>query len=145
MHRSLLILPLLTLALMPGCDSSVAPPVVPPAWQTINVGRAFTFRAPPDVQTVPVQGIDSLVGQYTSDTLEIGYDYGMYSDTMDRDGFASRSVTVDGKSARLVTRADLVGIHFPSVGDKTRLTITVRGKGGDPKIAETILQSIDFP
>src|SRR5687768_8850440 len=87
-----------------GCGSPPPPtPPVPPGWQTITA-QGFTFQAPPDLRPVPVQGIDSIVGKYESPTLEVAYDLGWYSDPMDREGYTSRPVTVDGKAARLVTK-----------------------------------------
>jgi hypothetical protein len=137
---------LLAAALVLGCDSSVsAPPPVPPGWQTVSSGKAFTFSAPPDLKPVPVQGIDSFVGTYASPTLEVTFDYGRYSDPMNREGYASRAVQVDGKSARLVTKDDIVAIHFPKITGETKLTMSVRLKSANAKTAETLLQSIDFP
>ena len=137
---------LLAAALVLGCDASVSPPrPAPPEWQTVSAGKAFTFRAPTDLKPVPVQGKDSFVGNYASPTLEVTFDYGWYSDPMDREGYASRAVQVDGKSARLVTKDDVVAIHFPKITGETKLTMSVRLKGADPKTAETLLQSIDFP
>jgi hypothetical protein len=132
--------------LVAGCDSSPPPPPVPPQWQTISARSAFTFRAPADLKPVPVQGVDSFVGKYASSSLEVTFDYGWYSDPMERGGYTSRTVTVDGKSARLVSKDGVVvGIHFPQVSGKTRLTMVVRLNGADPKLAETLLRSIDFP
>ena len=127
-----------------GCDPPPPAPPVPAGWQTVAT-QGFTFRAPPDLRPVPVQGVDSIVGRYESPTLEVGYDLGWYSDPMEREGYTSRRVTVDGKAARLATKNDVVAIHFPKLGRNSRLTMSVRLKGSDAKVAETILRSIDFP
>ena len=142
------LLPLVVIAVLAGCEPSPPPPSVPSVpsdWQTIRANGAFTFKAPPDLKPEPVQGIDSFVGKYVSPTLEVTFDYGWYSDPMNREGYNSRGVTVDGKSARLVTRGDVVAIHFPKVSGNTKLTMSVRLKNAVPKTAETLLQSIDFP
>jgi hypothetical protein len=128
-----------------GCDSSAPAPPVPPGWQAIDAAGAFTFKAPADLKPVPIQGIDSFVGHYVSPTLDVTFDYGRYSDPMKGEGYASRSVQVDGKSARLVTQGDVVAIHFPKVAGDTRLTMRVRLNGADAKTAETLLRSIHFP
>jgi hypothetical protein len=95
---------------------------------------------------VPVQGIDSLVAEYQSQTVNVSVDYGWYSDPMDRkeDGFTRRKVAVDGKEARLLAKEDAVAIHFPSVSGKTRLTMLVKLNGADQSVGETIVQSIRF-
>jgi hypothetical protein len=135
---------LLLIAAVAGCDSSDTT-TVPAQWQTVSAGKAFTFRAPPDLKPAPVQAVDSLAGQYASPSMEVSFDYGWYSDPMDREGYTSRPVTVDDKSARLVTKGDVVGIHFPQVDGKNRLTMVVRLKGAKAEVAETMLRSIDFP
>jgi hypothetical protein len=121
-------------------------PEPPASWQTITVGNAFTFRAPPELRAVPVQGIDSLVAEYQSPTVKVSVDYGWYSDPMDRrdEGFTRRKVVVDGKEARLLTKEDAVAIHFPSVSGKTRLTMLVKLNGAGQSVGETIALSIRF-
>ena len=128
-----------------GCGPPPSPaPPVPAGWQTV-LTPGFAFRAPPDLQPVPVQGVDSIVGRYESPTLAVDYDLGWYSDPMDREGYTRRRVTVDGKAARLVTKDDVVAIHFPKLGRQSKLTMSVRLKGADAKEAEAIVRSIDFP
>lgn len=142
-HQKLL-LPLVIIAVFAGCEP-VSVPTVPQDWQTIRVDNEFTFKAPPGLKPEPVQGTDSFVGKYTSATLEVTFDYGGYSDPMNREGYSSRGMTVDGKSARLVSKDDVVAIHFPKISGETKLTMSVRLKNADAKTAETLLQSIDFP
>ena len=112
------LLPLVVIAVFAGCEPA-PPPSVPSNWQTISANGKFTFKAPPDLKPEPVQGIDSFVGKYASPTLEVTFDYGWYSDPMNGEGYTSREITVDGKSARLVTKGDVVAIHFPKVGGET--------------------------
>jgi hypothetical protein len=139
------LLSLVVIAVLAGCEPSPPAPSVPSNWQTISADGKFTFKAPPDLKSEPVQGIDSFVGKYTSPTLEVTFDYGRYSDPMNREGYTSRGITVDGKSARLVTKGDVVAIHFPKISGETKLTMSVRLKNADATTAETVLQSIDFP
>ena len=137
---------LLAATLAAGCGSPppAAAPPVPAGWQTITTAW-FVFRAPPDVQSVPVQGVDSIVGKYASPALQIGFDLGQYADPLTGEGYASRRLTVDGRPARLATKADWSAIHFPGGDGKAKLTMGVRFAGADAKVAETILRSIDFP
>ena len=126
-----------------GCGSP--PPAVPADWQTVNAAGYFTFKAPPDLQSVPIQGIDSIVGKYASPTLEVLFDLGRYADPMNREGYISRRVMVDGRRARFVTKDNVVAIHFPEGDGKAKLTVHVQLNGGNAKVAETMLLSIDFP
>ncbi len=127
----------------PRCHSPQGP-VASQQWQTIRAGDVFTFRAPADLKSEPVQGEDSFVGKYTSPALEVTFDYGRYSGPMNREGY-TRAVTVDGKSARLVSKGDIVAIQFSEISAGNRLTMVVQLKTADAKTAEKILQSIDFP
>lgn len=138
-----------------GAESQAQPP--PSGWQTIVAadafvpGCAFTFRAPPDLEPVPVRGIDSFVGRYTSPSLEVDFNYGWYpTELTPEDGFVTgRWITVDGKRARLARKPDVVAIQFPQVKVIQTMTMTmtmiVRLKDSDPEAAETILRSIEFP
>jgi hypothetical protein len=144
LQRAMLLLTLI--GLVGGCDSTdSSPPAVPRDWQTIRAGTAFSFKAPPDLKSVPVQGVDSFVGSYASPTLEVMFDYGWYSNSMNDPGHTSRPVEIDGKQARLISKDDVVAIHFPKVDGATKLTMSVRLKGADATTAEMLLQSIDFP
>src|SRR4051812_22481699 len=57
------------------------PPADPTELQEFAAGDKFTFRAPADMVAVPIQGIDSFVGKYSSDKYEVTFDYGWYSGT----------------------------------------------------------------
>lgn len=118
------------------------PPLVmsaPPDWQKIDAGGRFTFLAPADLQSKPVQGIDSFVGEYRSHSLTLGFDFGWYSNSLDDEqkaGFRQRWVTVSGRDAKLVVytnpaspRPYVAAIHFPDLGDGlTRLTVSAAGQ-----------------
>jgi hypothetical protein len=132
-------------------------------WSAHAIG-AVSFRSPPDVVPVPVQGIDSLVGQLEGPGVSIEFDYGWYSD----DSFGGHlgdpalrieEVTVGGRRARLgawvdTGRADAhphaMAAYFPDVlgaGEgapgETKLFFVVRF--ADPAFADEarrILMSI---
>lgn len=134
-------------ATSPATDvATVSPaPPIPADWQTVSAGRAFTFRAPADLKPVPVQGMDSFVGQYENDAFEVSFDYGMYSDPLTHADLAGREVIVDERRARLARKDKYVGIHFANVTEFAGLTMSVKLKSGDDQQAEAILRSIDFP
>jgi hypothetical protein len=84
---------MIALAAVTGCAQNPAPkatepPSWPPndpiasGWKRIQVGDAFSFDAPLDTQTIPLQGIDSSVGGYKSDRFNLSFDYGAFSNSL---------------------------------------------------------------
>lgn len=135
---------LLAISLAAGCSSPESP-VVPDDWQTIKAGDAFTFKAPPDLRPNPVQGIDSFVGKYTSPGMTLSFDYGWYSDPMNREGFERSSTMIDGKRAYFARKNSFLGVHFPKIEGDTKLTMYVELHGADADTVETIFRTIHFP
>lgn len=86
-----------------------SPALAQPAddWVVVQAGNAFSFEAPPDLKAVPVQGIDSLVGEYRADRFSLQFDYGLYSNTLDDlrgdSRFEREAVTLDGRPAEIFT------------------------------------------
>ena len=123
----------------------------PEGWNTVDVRGLFSFDVPPSAEEDPVQGIDSLVGKYRIGDIELMYDYGAYSSTLEEfnsdDGYARRTVSVDGWTADLVaTNAGKMGIAFPRVPSGAKLTLYARYTEPESKdIVEKILFSVRFP
>jgi hypothetical protein len=123
----------------------------PEGWEPIAVGGLFTFSAPPGIIEKPVQGIDSRVGLYQISDIELGYDYGQYSSTLeefsDLPGYERKTVVVGGLRAELVrTDSYHQGIAFRSVPGGQKLT--VHATYASPESADTverILLRIQFP
>ena len=145
---------LLSVASVLGCGESVPTKdlahEIPTDWEMIKADNYFRFRAPSDLQKQDVQGVDSLVGEFVSPTLTLSFDYGAYSDPLDREGFEGFWTTIDGRRARIARNEELIGVHFPDVngGPKqpmtTKLTMFVKLNGAPPEIGETIFQTIEF-
>lgn len=93
----------LTLSLLAGAASAE------PAddWVTIKAGRAFRFEAPPDLKSVPVQGIDSFVGRYRADRFALQFDYGLYSNSLqslrEDPRYEAETFELDGRQAVILT------------------------------------------
>jgi hypothetical protein len=160
--RSLVLLPLL---LLTGCEDSKSLPSDPKAsnpdaiesWAQVD-GRAFAFRVPPDMKAVPVQGIDSEVGEYRGDSISLSFDHGLFSDPMDyrkQADYISHEERINGRKARIVSYYSpgrehpfdfAIGVHFPNVnGKNVRLTVYARCKTKDDyETARTIFRTIRF-
>lgn len=93
------------LALSLLATPAVAQPV--DDWVVVKAGAAFSFEAPPDLKAVPVQGIDSFVGEYRAERFSLQFDYGLYSNSLDDlrsdSRFEREVVIVDGRSAEIFT------------------------------------------
>lgn len=94
-------------------------------WRSYDEG-AFTVRMPASLQRESIRGIDSQVGYWRAKGVEIGYDYGMYSNPL-RSGFVggSSEVTVCSEGATkedprvIIVRMEdgryFAGAHWPAV------------------------------
>ena len=106
----------------------------PPGWRTSEKG-SISFFAPAEVVEHPVQGEDSLVGQYAASRMRIEFDFGWYSD----DSFSGH---YDGKEARNATIQATVCGELPALRgewqDGTRaglpnvMVLYVRAIGSSP-------------
>lgn len=118
-----------------GAPAAQAPAVIgPPGWVRVDDPRGISFFAPAGVRGGPVQGIDSLVGEYVAGELSITYDLGLYASPLCEDPVLSREVTrVNGRPGRVVTARDedadggryRAGIYFPSTGNAGPLVLEV--------------------
>lgn len=127
------------------------------AGKLIEAGKIFSFHAPKEFVEEKVQGIDSFVGRYKSDSIQLSFDYGKFSNALGNNEkkpeFNEREVTVDGLKAKIISYKDdsikgfsyFTGIHFPLVNKNNLLTMTANCKDqSDLKIANAIFISICF-
>ena len=65
----------------------------------------FLFNVPSNMQEVEVQGVDSFVKQYESDSIKLSFDYGWYSNNFGGwpEDTAFEEVVIGGRSARVGT------------------------------------------
>jgi hypothetical protein len=68
-------------------------------WQRIDFG-ALSFRVPPGMTNVLVQGIDSLCGRCESPKMSLTFDYGRYSSSALRE--ATTPIEVGGRPGRIL-------------------------------------------
>lgn len=66
---------------------------------------SFLFKVPIEMQEVEVQGIDSFVKRYESDTIMLSFDYGWYSNNFSDwpENTTFEEVEIGGKLARIGT------------------------------------------
>jgi hypothetical protein len=132
----------------------------PSTWTSVQ-NDSFSVILPPGWAYEPRQGIDSFVGAYVGDGVELTFDYGIYSDPLNYEDNASYNVheeTIGGLTAKIVmpTSADgITGVHFADVGKfafpgdniafDVRLTVAGNGLTQEQQqIALQIFRSIRF-
>jgi len=159
---ALLFLVMLSYGLLSAAYAS--PGVVPGNWKTIDAERFFSFSLPMDMEMREVQGKDSYVGKYQSDSIHLSFDYGLYSDPLRYSSMPEYQETlteIDGKSAKIVSfhrveeaegMAYAAAVNFSDVSSSEtgftglRLTVWINCKGRDDlEVAEMIFRSIRFP
>jgi hypothetical protein len=141
-----------------GCGDDVSGTVAVPAdWQSFPTSCHFSFRAPPDTREIPTQGDDSCVVRFALSDCELSGDYGGFSDTLtsygDAPEFASETIEVDGKTARLVRfrageeRRYAAAVHVPHPDDNELVTLTVFASCASSEgqaTALTVLKTLAF-
>jgi hypothetical protein len=126
-------------------------------WTTFTPEDAFSFCAPRELRGGPEQGTDSAVGMYELTGLKLSYDYGAFSSTLtewsSNQKYATRPVTVDGRSATVVTAIDpastqgtlLAGIHVPHASGGAKLTMWASCRSeSDQQLALRMFETIRF-
>ena len=148
----------------PCCDPP--PPCCMPGprvyatWRSVR-NDEFSVLLPPGWAYEPRQGIDSFVGAFVGDGVELSFDYGIYSDPLNFDEgalYAVHEETIGGVTAKIVRSRDAsgtTGVHFADIekfvfpGDiipfDVRLTITGQDLTPDEQeIAMQIFRSVRF-
>jgi hypothetical protein len=108
---------LIALVLLSGCafQTKTAENIDRPenGWKRIQ-NYAFSFSIPSTLKKTDARGIDSFVEEYTSDEIEISFDYGLYSnnffDWPPETKF--EKVKVDGRPAKIGTKKNQLGKRF---------------------------------
>jgi hypothetical protein len=134
-------------------------------WRRVDEG-VFSFSLPPDMERVPVQGIDSRVGQFRGPLCTLSFDYGFYStsfpETARQPDYRESTTAIDGRAARILTatyadRADglryFAGLAIADVGvparppfGPTKLSMSVSCSAPEgQEIAVRIFDSLAFP
>jgi hypothetical protein len=111
-------------------------------WHQIAAGDLLTFSSPVALTPASERGIDSDVGGWRGEGLQIQKDSGPFADPLTRyaKGPSSRSAeeTIDGQPARVVAfdQADgsrFTAVHFPNLpdagADARKLTFVVISRG----------------
>ena len=112
-------------------------------WHKIDLG-AFSLRVPISYRYYKIQGIDSYVGLISDGTHSIHFDYGWYSNSLEKDGYYRSCDTINGKVAYVVYRDSTgAGVHFPHLGEMNKLTLY--SSSIDKTLALDIFKTLSFP
>lgn len=132
------------LALVACSVAACASAATPADWQDWDLG-AFRMRTPTGLHHV-AGGTDSQAGAWTADGVRISYDYGLYSDPLNRRSamldYQSSAGKVDGLDARFVRFRvaestgpvqTCSGVHVPLVGTSSmgKLSLTMLACAAD--------------
>ena len=136
-------------SLLASCATEPAPPGM--KWVDVEV---FSLLMPESMVEVQVRPIDSYVREFNNGSLELSFDWGMYSDPLDEyRGTRSEWTEIDGRRARLVEwtqddgRRCLSAVHFPHPAANPEVTLSVFLSAATPvdrELADRIFRSIRF-
>src|ERR1044072_4378283 len=157
----LLLLIVISCPLVGMAQSEVA---APGGWKRIDANGHFSFYLPPEMKKQDVQGIDSYVEVYSSETMKLNFDYGQYSNHLDNEGeedYQAEMIEIAGRKAKVVTftikngepgYSYYAGVYFSDAGTierrfpKPELTVGVSCKSrADQETAKKIFSTIRFP
>ena len=153
---ALLLCTLFTASLLAQATAASRPAGVPKDWILFTAKNAFSFWGPPDMKEQKVQGEDSYEGKYVSPTMEVRFDYGMYSGEYSGDKAKVEEITLDDRKATLATWDGGVELHVANVAKPgtldangkpragVKLSIGVTCKAADAPQATLLLRSLTF-
>lgn len=130
---------------------------IPSSWIEFRVDDLFTFMAPPDLIEEQVQGIDSFIGRYRSDSLTVFFDHGPYSafpacDSVYYEACTAEWIDLDARKTKFL-RATFSGsshfiaeVYVLAVGDiHADLNVVAIGFQKETQnVLELIVRSVDF-
>ena len=149
MFRTLLTLPFLLVATVNCAGSQEASPVSQ-GWVTECPGGSFCFSRPPDLRSVPVQMIDSLVGVFENSALTLHFDMGQYPVSLDHlENPVIEDIAIDGRPAQTLAAGNEIVLRVPEVASQaqftTQFTMRLVFRGAvSRETALRIFQSIKF-
>ena len=124
--------------------------ILPPGWVRECPGNAFCFSRPAALVSHRVQGIDSLVGVYSSDAITLRFDMGAYGQAMDHlVKPVEQATTVGGRPGKLLLTDHEAALVVPKVHEGgrsvTQFTMSLSFKqAASRELAQQIFQSIEF-
>jgi hypothetical protein len=143
-----------------GIDLTPQPPCCMPGpggagWHAVDAGT-FTVALPPGWEYRPLQGIDTLVGEFAGDGVTLTFDHGIFAGgppTTDREHFIQHE-TISGYHAQIIyprpgTGGETTGVFFVDdivyAGDPTRFNLTGQNlNAAQRETAIAIFRSIRF-
>jgi hypothetical protein len=139
-------------------DACCAPPA---DWRATAIGDAFTIMLPPGWEYVPLQGIDSFVGEIRGDGMVLFFDYGSYTGKLvadDDPAYEVRYENIGGFPAQVVRALNdddhVTGAHIYGIGptsiSPSGITLSISTDDLAPNTPQQalvldMLQTIRFP
>jgi hypothetical protein len=121
-----------------------SPIVARPDWQKVDAGP-FSILAPPGWKFHQLTGVDSYVGEFTSDTFVLKFEFGDYSNPLKVEKKPAYVVThksIGGRRAKVVSPTTpghgITGVYIRNVVDSNALTLW--GKDLTPEQQELALK-----
>ena len=134
---------LLTLISVVGCNGQAK---ANGDWLKVCPADQFCFSYPAQLQKVPRQIIDSIEGFYSSESLQLSYDFGAYSSNFSELTNPSvQSITVDGRQGEVFTSGNIMALHIPVVRGQVRFSMQLQFIGDiDQELGQKIFDSVKF-
>lgn len=115
-------------------------------WMRVDV-QDFSMALPPGWKYSPLQGIDSLVGEFTGAGVTLNFDYGWYSNSLVNDADPAYVVTyetIDGANAKIVVPRAVTngttGVYFEGLGTNRLDRLQISGTGLTDAQQDLVLQ-----
>ncbi|OMH28028.1 hypothetical protein [Motiliproteus sp. MSK22-1] len=115
-------------------------------WLKVCPAEQFCFRYPPELKQSPQLIIDSIAGLYTSEDLQLSYDFGAYSSNFSELTSPDiQDITVDGREGKVFISGKIMALHIPAVSSQLRFSMQLLFRDDiDPKLGRKIFESVKF-
>ena len=115
-------------------------------WLKVCPAEQFCFSYPATMQANSQQMIDSIAGSYSNESLQLSYDFGMYSSNhSELPSSDIQEVSIEGRQGNVVVSGNIMALHIPVVRQQVKLSLELRFTGEiDRALGQKIFESITF-
>jgi len=121
-----------------------------PGWVRECPGEAFCFSRPATLVLQPAQVIDSLAARYRDASLDLSFDFGLYSSSFsDLAHPLPEAISIDGRPAHMLSSGKDIALVVPTVHEgqrmKVKFSMLLRFQDrAQPELARRIFHSVEF-